>query len=275
MSDAMLIVAALNGTRTPDECPKVPITVEEIAAEAKRVVDAGAAVVHVHARKKDGGSAFDLVIDDLMQAIRAKVDVPISITTQRTRSTSLGTVTALFDVLRHPPDLATISVRPPEPDMPAHREEARQILEACDRAGVRPEPVVISVDSLSDFEQLYQDSLLQRMPYVIVELGTSDGRASDRSAGTPNNVLRMKDACSAAFSRFDVVMSGQDEASPNVQAVAAAAGCHVRCGFQDAPTLPDGSAAASNAQLVEIAVRLAEAVGRPVMEPSDVRALLR
>jgi 3-keto-5-aminohexanoate cleavage enzyme len=275
MSDGMLIVAALNGTRTTDECPKVPISVSDIAAEAKRAVDAGAGIVHVHARKKDGGSAFDLVIDDLVEAIRAKVDAPISITTQRTRATSLGTITALFDVLRHPPDLATVSVRAPEPDMPAHREEARQILEACERAGVRPEPVVISSDSLADFEQLYQDSLLQRMPYVIVELGPSDGRGSERPAGTPHNVLRMRDACASQFSRFDVVMSGQDEASPIVQAVAAAAGCHVRCGFQDAPTLPDGSAATSNAQLVEIAVRLAEAVGRPVMEPSDVRAMMR
>jgi enoyl-CoA hydratase/carnithine racemase len=43
-----------------------------------------------------------------------------------------------------------------------------------------------------------------------------------------------------------------------VQAVAAAAGLHVRCGFEDAPTLPDGSRATSNAQLVEIATRLAD-----------------
>jgi uncharacterized protein (DUF849 family) len=70
-------------------------------------------------------------------------------------------------------------------------------------------------------------------------------------------------------------MSGQDEASPIAQAVAAAAGHHVRCGFQDAATLPDGSVAGSNADLVDMAVRLAEAVGRHPMEPDEVRALLR
>ena len=59
------------------------------------------------------------------------------------------------------------------------------------------------------------------------------------------------------------------------QAVAAAAGDHVRVGFEDAATMPDGSEATSNAQLVERAVRLAEAVGRPPMEPEEARAMLR
>jgi 3-keto-5-aminohexanoate cleavage enzyme len=271
----MLIVAALNGTRSRDECPNVPLSADELAREAKRAVDAGAGVVHFHARRRDGTPAFDLVIDDIVGAIRKAVDVPISMTTQRTRQTSLGTITALFDVLRDVPDIATVGVRPPEPDMPAHREEARQILEACERAGVRPEPVVLGVDALADFEVLYNDSLLTRTPFVVVELGPSDGRGSDRISGTPHNVLRMIDACENQFSRFDVVVSGQDEASPIVQAVAAAAGAHVRCGFQDAATLPDGSAASSNAQLVEIAAQLAHSVGRPLMEPADVRALLR
>jgi uncharacterized protein (DUF849 family) len=49
----------------------------------------------------------------------------------------------------------------------------------------------------------------------------------------------------------------------------------VRCGFEDAATLPDGGEAKSNAELVEIAASLAHAVGRSVMEPDDVRALLR
>lgn len=275
MSDPLLIVAALNGTRTRDECPRVPLAPEEIAAEAKRAVDAGAGIVHVHARKPDGGPAYDLSYDDIVGAIRAEVDVPISITTQRTRQTSLGTITALFDVLRELPDLATVNVRPPAPDLPAHREEARQILEACERASVRPEPSVISVDALGDIEALYNDSLLARTPYLVLEFGPSLGAGSDRVAGTPHNVLRLADAAHAQFSRFPWVAAGQDEASPIVCAVAAAAGGHVRVGFEDAATLPDGRAATSNAQLVELAVSLAETLGRPVMEPGEARSLLR
>jgi 3-keto-5-aminohexanoate cleavage enzyme len=275
MNDPLLIVAALNGMRSRAECPKVPLLPDELAAEAKRAVDAGAALVHVHARKPDGAPAFDLSYDDIVSSIRAAVDVPISITTQRTRQTSLGTITALFDVLRDPPDLATVNVRPTAPDLPAHREEARQILEACDRAGVRPEPTVVSLDSLADIETLYNDSLLGRAPYLLLEFGSTLAAGSERIAGTPQNVLRMAEAARAQFSRFPWVAFGEDEASPVVCAVAAAAGGHVRVGFEDTATLPDGSQASSNAQLVELAANVAESLGRPVMDPSEARDLLR
>ncbi len=275
MTEPLLIVAALNGMRSRAECPKVPLLPDELAAEAKRAVDAGAALVHVHARKPDGAPAFDLSYDDIVSSIRAAVDVPISITTQRTRQTSLGTITALFDVLRELPDLATVNVRPVAPDLPAHREEARQILEACDRAGVRPEPTAVSLDALGDLEALYNDSLLGRAPYLLLEFGPTVGGGSERVAGTPQNVLRLADAARAQFSRFPWVAFGEDETSPVVCAVAAAAGGHVRVGFEDTATLPDGSAASSNAQLVELAVNVAEALGRPVMEPAEARDLLR
>jgi uncharacterized protein (DUF849 family) len=88
-------------------------------------------------------------------------------------------------------------------------------------------------------------------------------------------VLRIADAARAQFSRFPWVAFGEDETSPVVVAVAAAAGGHVRVGFEDTATLPDGSPASSNAQLVELAVNVAESLGRPVMEPAEARELLR
>ena len=52
-------------------------------------------------------------------------------------------------------------------------------------------------------------------------------------------------------------------------------GEHIRVGFEDAVTLPDGSSATSNAQLVEHAVRLGAALGRAPMPPDEARRLLR
>jgi 3-keto-5-aminohexanoate cleavage enzyme len=274
MSDAMLIVAALNGMRSRAECPKVPLTPDEIAAEAKRAVDAGAGLVHVQARRADGAVVFDPSYDEIIAAIRKKVDVPISIPTQRTRQTSLGTITAIFRVMREIPDLATVGVRSPEPDLPSHREEARQILEASEEAGVKPFPIVIGIDSFGDLETLYNDSMMRGGRLIQIELGTSDGRGTDRMAGTPQNVLRLGDSCASQFSRFAWVASGMDEASPVVQAVAAAAGGHIRVGFEDAATLPDGSPATSNGQLVERAAGFAVSLGRPLMSPAEARALI-
>lgn len=274
MTDALLIVAALNGTRTRDTCPKVPLTPDELAAEAKRAVEAGAGIVHVHARKDDA-IAFDLIVDDVVAAIRAAVDVPISLSTQRARQTSLGTVTALFGVLRDLPEIGGVHVRPPEPDLPAHREEARQIIEALDGAGVRPAPVAGSLDALGDVEVLSDDALLGRAPFLTLALDGEHAESPDLMAGTPDNVLRLINAAGSALAQLPIVAAARDEASPVVQAVAAAAGAHIRVGFEDAATLPDGSAATSNAQLVEHAVRLGAALGRAPMGPDEVRRLIR
>lgn len=275
MSDPILIVAALNGTRSVEECPKLPLKPQDLAAEAKRSVEAGAGMVHVHARKADGSPSFDFVIDDIVAAIREAVDVPISISTQRARQTSLGTVTALFGVLRDLPDVGAVHVRPPEPELPAHREEARQILDALEEANVRPAPVAGSLDAIGDLQALYHDQLLGRAPFLLLTLGGPTSESSDLAAGSPQNALHLIEAAHSTLSGMPIVASGRDESSPIVQAIAAAMGEHIRAGFEDAATLPDGSAATSNAQLVEHAVRLGAALGRAPMSPDDARRLLR
>jgi beta-keto acid cleavage enzyme len=208
MADPILIIAALNGSRDRKIAKKLPYTPAEIAKEAKRAVDAGAGVVHVHARRDDGGSAFDLTFDEIVTAIRAQVDVPISITTQRTRQTSLGTITALFDVLRELPELATVNVQPPAPDLPAHREEARQILEACERAGVAPEPGINSFEAIADVEALYEDGLLAQAPWLNLELGGAAGTSEQGLAGTPRNLLRLVDALDGTHGHGRCVRDG-------------------------------------------------------------------
>ena len=275
MSEPLLIVAALNGTRSTEDCPKVPLTPQDLAAEARRSVEAGAGMVHVHARKPDGAASFDFVIDDIVAAIRGAVDVPISISTQRARQTSLGTVTALFGVLRDLPDVGAVHVRAPEADLPAHREEARQILEALEQADVRPAPVAGSLDAIGDLQALYHDQLLGRAPFLLLTLAGPTSESSDLAAGTPQNTLHLIDAVHSSLAGLPIVASGRDAASPIVQAVAAAAGEHIRTGFEDAITLPDGALASSNAQLVEHAVRLGAALGRAPMAPDEARRLLR
>jgi 3-keto-5-aminohexanoate cleavage enzyme len=274
MSEPILIVAALNGRRDRKVARKLPWTPEELAREAKRAVEAGAGVVHVHARKEDGTPAFDLGYDDVIAAIRAEVDVPVSIPTQRLRQTSLATVLALFDALRELPEMATVAVRPLAPDLPAHREEARQLLDACERAGVAPVPIVNEAGAAADVEALYEDGLLARAPFV--ELALEGPAASEHGlAGTPRNLMRLREAMDGSLAQMRWLAHGEGAGSPAVCATAAALGGSIRVGFEDTPLLPDGSKADSNAELVELAVALADALGREPMEPGEVRRLLR
>jgi uncharacterized protein (DUF849 family) len=275
MNEPLLIVAALNGTRDRKITKAVPYTADELAKEARAAVDAGAGIVHVHARRGDGTPVFDLTFDDVLAAIRAAVDVPISITTQRQRQTSLGTITALFTVLSELPDLATVNLAPVAPDLPAHREEARQILEALDAAGVAPEPVVPSLEGLADLAALHDDGLLAHAPWMHFALGGRPAEAEHGLAGTPQNLLRLTEGLDGSASKLRWIGHGLGSATPAVCATSAAIGGWIRVGLEDTPLLPDGSIARSNAELVELAVALADALGREPVEPSEARRLLR
>jgi 3-keto-5-aminohexanoate cleavage enzyme len=275
VNEPLLIVAALNGTRDRKVAKHVPYTADELAKEAKAAVEAGAGIVHVHARREDGTPVFDLTYDDVITAIRSAVDVPISISTQRLRQTSLGTVTALFSVLSELPDLATVNVAPLAPDLPAHREEARQILEALDAAGVAPEPVVPSLEGLADLTALYEDGLLAHAPWMHLALGGRPSEAEHGLAGTPQNLLRLVEALDGSAGKLRFVAHGLGAATPLVCATSAAVGGWVRVGLEDTALLPYGSVARSNAELVELAVALADAVGREPVEPAEARRLLR
>ena len=59
-SDKVILTCAMSGAvTTRKQCPAIPYTVEDYAAEAKRAYDAGAAVVHIHARTDDGQPTYD------------------------------------------------------------------------------------------------------------------------------------------------------------------------------------------------------------------------
>ena len=79
----VIITAALNGLTTHrGECAKVPFTPEEIAAEAQRASDAGAAIVHVHAREDGGAPSYRSErYYEVIQAIRERCSALISVST--------------------------------------------------------------------------------------------------------------------------------------------------------------------------------------------------
>ena len=76
LSDPVIITCSISGAvANRDQCPAIPYTPEEYAAEAKRVVDEGASMIHIHARRPDGTPSYE--IEDfaaITEAILAEVD---------------------------------------------------------------------------------------------------------------------------------------------------------------------------------------------------------
>ena len=61
MSKKVIISASLTGVlANRKQCPYIPYTPEEIAEEGRRAIEAGASILHIHARNDDGTPAYDV-----------------------------------------------------------------------------------------------------------------------------------------------------------------------------------------------------------------------
>jgi 3-keto-5-aminohexanoate cleavage enzyme len=83
MNDHVMITAAVNGAETMrDQNPNVPYTASEIAAEALRCRDEGAAMIHVHGRLEDGTPTQDRgTFAAILEAVRQKTDILVQFST--------------------------------------------------------------------------------------------------------------------------------------------------------------------------------------------------
>src|ERR687894_847685 len=83
VEDPVLITCAISGAvANRDQCPAIPYTPAEYAAEARRAVDAGASMIHIHARRPDGTPSYE--VEDfraITDAITAEVDVVVNYST--------------------------------------------------------------------------------------------------------------------------------------------------------------------------------------------------
>ena len=83
MTNKVIVTAALTGVlATRAQCPAIPYTPKEIGEEAKRAADAGAAIVHIHARTPEGGPDWKVeTFAEIFSEVRARSDVIINFST--------------------------------------------------------------------------------------------------------------------------------------------------------------------------------------------------
>lgn len=235
----MLIQAALNGARKRDEHPAIPITPQELASSARDCIVAGAGAFHFHVRAVDGRESLDP--KDVAAAINAvRAAVP---------STPLGVSTGawiLNDVkLRHEaisrwnvlPDYASVNFR---------EEAATELAQLLLSRGVGIE---VGFASTAGMETFLKSKLAPRCLRLLLE---PTEQSLDSAMA---NVEAMDTMLTGAGVNLSRILHGFDAAAWQVIDAAAARGYDTRVGFEDVLTLPDGTAAASNAALVTEAKR--------------------
>ena len=278
-SDAVVVSCALTGVLADrKQCPAIPYTPSEIADEALRAWNAGATVVHIHARNDDGSPTFaPAVFGRIKDEVRARCPVVINFST----GTLDEDTTLQEQMIREVrPDVAALNMGTMNYARYSERRQEfvfdlvfpnsfgkiARMLKAMNDAGVKPELECFDTGHTRSIEPLLHMGLLQgplEFSFIMGVLG-----------GLPASVpaLQLQAGQVPPGSSWQVIGIGRDQW--RLLGAALVLGGNVRVGLEDNFYLPDGAMAASNGALVERVVRLAADLGRRPATLAETQAML-
>jgi uncharacterized protein (DUF849 family) len=235
----MLLEACLNGSRTSAEHPAIPRTPDELAAEGRASVAAGARVLHVHAYDDDGRETFAAEpCAAVLRAVRAACPgIPISLTTSE-------------DIQPHPQRLEAIAQWIELPDLVTANQGEEGVVELCElliRRGVGIEAGLLRLDDALSF---VKSDLPGRCVRVLVEPLEADPAAAVAHAAAIEEVV------THAGISLEQIHHGDDVATWHVMERALRRGHGTRAGLEDTVRLPSGEPAPDNASLVRAAAEM-------------------
>lgn len=283
MSNKAIITCALTGVLTNPKQHPVPVTVDEMAAEARAAYDAGAAIMHVHFRNQVPGMghlpSFDPVVAvEICDAIRAKCPgVIINMTTgvpMRDQSLPIACLRAVkpemaacnagsLNYLKTKAD-GTWAWPPMLFSNPV--DKVAEIVEVMRETGTLPELECFDVGIVRSIGMFIDVGMVKNPEYNFV-MGVASGMPADPDL-LPLLLKYMRPGHG-----WQVTAIGREDVWPLHQKTADLGG-HLRTGLEDTFYLPDGSKATSNGQLVAALAQCAQRAGRTVATPAEARSIL-
>ena len=274
-----MITCALSGVvANRDQCPAIPYTPEEYAAQAKGAYDAGAAVVHIHARKPDGSPSYE--VDDYRNIYEAVTTACPVIINFSTGAVGIPVEKKIAPIKEIQPAIGALNMG--SMNYAKYHPEKRSfvfdfvfanpfseitpLVSAMKESGVKPEMECFDSGHIGNCFPLIHMGLLDP-PYqfslIMGVLGgmppTADNLAHQVRLLPPN-------------SDWEVIGISQDQW--RMVATAIALGGNVRVGLEDNFYVSSGVMARSNGELVEKAVRMVRDQGREVATIEECRERL-
>ncbi|BBY93803.1 hypothetical protein MGALJ_34720 [Mycobacterium gallinarum] len=231
------VKACINGARTPDEHPDLPVTPDQLAASALAAHQAGAKAVHMHPKTADGVDSLEAsVVDAAVAAVRhVTPGLPLGVTTGFWALPDVGARLRAVGKWSELPDFASVNWHEP-----GSEELAERLLDR----GVGVEAGIFHAEAAASWAA---SELAPHCMRVMVEL------AGDGDVVTADELLSQ---VKAAGSPAPVLLHGLDESCWPLLEHAGVCGVQTRIGLEDTLRLPDGSRAPGNAELVSAAVQL-------------------
>ncbi len=293
----MITCAVTGAIHTPTMSPHLPITAEEIAEAAIAAAEAGAALVHLHARNpKDGRpdqspEAFEPFLKEVKRRTNAVINIttggaPTMSVEERLRpcahfkpevaSLNMGSMNfGLFPMLARFKEFKYDWERPylegsDERIFKNTFRDIENILTTCAANDTRFEIECYDIGHLYTLRH-FADRGLVKPPFFIQSVFGILGGIGPH----PEDVMHMKRTADRLFGtdyRWSVLGAGRNQLP--IAALSVANGGNVRVGLEDSLWIGPGKLATSNAQQVKAARRIIEELGFEVATPDDARRML-
>jgi 3-keto-5-aminohexanoate cleavage enzyme len=272
MEKKIIITVAVTGSRpTKKMNPAVPYSPKEIIEAAVECHQAGASIAHIHVRDpKTGQPNFKVeLFREVLEGIRERCNMMVNLTTSGLFLEGPDVITQRLQPIYLKPDICSfdlgslnfqdrVFINPPQWGEAAAR--------CMQENGVKPEIEVFDVGHIDQAYDLIQRGFIDHPPYFQLCMGVKWGIEA-----TPENLLFMKNKIPP-----DALWSvlGIGKAQLPMITMGILLGGNIRVGFEDNIYFKKGELAKSNAQMVEMAVDLAERLGCDVATPDESRRIL-
>ncbi len=298
-SNKVIITCAVTGAvHTPSMSPHLPITAEQIADAAVGAAEAGAAIVHLHARDEKTGQPDQSPDAFLrfMRIIKQRSDCVLNLTTGGAATMSIQERVRPAAELK--PEVASLNMGSMNFGMypmlkrfnnfkqPWEREylegtkqrifkntfeDIEYILETCAENGTRFEIECYDIGHLYTLSHFVERGLVKPPFFVQSVFGILGGIGPH-----PEDILHMKRTADRLFGsdyRWSVLGAGRNQLP--VAAMSAAMGGNVRVGLEDSLWAGAGRLATSNAEQVRLVRQIIEGLGLEIATPDEARQILQ
>lgn len=265
----VIITAALTGgVHGKETLPNLPETPSEIAEAAAECEQAGASIVHLHARRENGERAFSTErFQEVTDAVREATE---NIIIQHSTGGTAAPDNLRMEPLRTDPapEMASLDMGPLNRYAKLTSENTRDLVddlhEEMLERGIKPELEVFNGGHLNESLRIWEE--LESPPYVNLVFG-----GGTTTIPHPRNLVTLIENLPEG-TEFNILGFGPHQLPMTTQGLLL--GGHVRVGLEDNRYYRRGEPAESNAQLVRRAVRIANELERPVASPSEARSIL-
>jgi 3-keto-5-aminohexanoate cleavage enzyme len=266
--EKLIITAAVTGSLpTKAKTPHVPITPAEIVEAGVRCEQAGAAVIHVHARNpQDESPSTDVrLFEEMYHGLKAATKLIIQISTGGRAGMAYESRSDRLELRPEMASLTTGSVNFPDAVYANSPELITRLATDMRRLGIKPEMEIFDVSMIRNAVELAEKGLAETPLHFDFVLGLKGAIPA-----TIENLVHLKNSIPAGAT-WTVAGIGPAQLVVNTHAILM--GGHVRIGLEDNIYYRKGELA-PNERFVERMVRLAAEFGRAVATPDEARRIM-